>query len=1312
MSFDLVSSALFGQTEETSSAMPYLIAAAKILIAIPLPVMAGVMLARWLRMKDYGWRLAIIFCSLCMAAVFVTSFPLRLGVDLKGGVILVYEIDQQAVRGEGEEAVQVSSGDIDWNRLILRLTNRINPSGTKEIVVRRYGDWQIEIIIPDVDPIEVERIKKQISTAGSLEFRIVANTEDHEGIISLAEAQAQDSSRARSKFVTDDDGVAVAYWARVGREQDPVAGGIRPLKVQAAGDTIRNASTGEILIPDLREYTRAEHPLEQWLRDEGIKEIDILMATDDEINVTGDDLGMVSRGYDEVARPCVKFNMKGQGIGKMGALTRMNLPEEQREFYRRLGIMLDGVLLSAPRVMSVISDQGQITGQFTQEEVDFLVGILQAGSLPAALNKVPISENQIGAVLGEDTIEKGQRAIVISLGIVLVFILIWYRFAGIVACLALAANLLLILALMKFPLRAPLTLPGLAGLVLTVGMSVDANVLIFERIREELERGSALRMAIRNGFSRATTTIVDANLTTLITALVLYVIGTDQIRGFAVTLILGILMSMFTAIFCSRVVFDIFERTRRITSLKMMRLVGATHIDFIGKRKVAIAASAALIVIGLAATVTRGKQIFDIDFLGGTSVTMVLRQVVDEGDIRTRLDEEFSDVKVNGSSVQYSVNSVDVRDQPKGTVWKIDSSLEDVEQLESILEESFPVATHEMSFGELAETRVEIQTPPEEPADDDVQPPKEPAAKPDADEKPAETPGDSQPPTSDSKAKDKPAEKEAETTSTPDPEPKSKPAEEPMADAEPDDESAADETAPADESKPTAEPDDAEAPKAKKDAAPADKEAAKTEAKPAADEIPEEKPEPKPAPGKAEPAGDAKPSDEPEVAEGKPAEEESDPKSGKKAESDDAEPPDESEEPAADPKEDARRDDLPEDTMLAMAGLDGVLLAQADPKEDVEAVEAEPETTARETTPDDESTGPETTPDDETTGPATTETESAEDADDASAGADSETTTQEPPAGDATDSQDDGGATTDTETEAGPDTKPKVRLSTQTELTFDYEINGRTLEAEILEAAKAVDTPLTEDDVRIGVPEDNPDWSIDDSIGYTTWNVTLARDQASAEAIFDQMREKMIATPVWSSSSKIGGKVAGDTRLLAVYALLASLLGIVIYIWVRFQRVIYGLAAVVALVHDVLITLGAIAVSYWLAGLLGFLEFLQIEEFKISLPVVAAFLTIIGYSLNDTIVVFDRIREVRGKSPNLTEDMVNTSINQTLSRTLLTSFTTFVVVVILYFLGGAGIHGFAFALVVGVIVGTYSSIFVASPALLWMSGAMKASDQH
>ena len=189
-----------------------------------------------------------------------------------------------------------------------------------------------------------------------------------------------------------------------------------------------------------------------------------------------------------------------------------------------------------------------------------------------ALNKNPISRNFVESTLGNELRTKGIWAIGVSLALVLVFMCFYYRFAGVIATISLILNLALILALIMF-IQQPLTLTGLAGLVLTVGMSVDANVLIFERIREELDRGAALRMAIRNGFDKATVTILDANITTLFTALALYAIGTEQIKGFAVTLILGILMSMYTAIFCSRLMFDISERRGWLKKLNMRRVL-------------------------------------------------------------------------------------------------------------------------------------------------------------------------------------------------------------------------------------------------------------------------------------------------------------------------------------------------------------------------------------------------------------------------------------------------------------------------------------------------------------------------------------------------------------------------------------------------------------------------------------------------------------------------------------------------------------------------------------------------------------------
>jgi SecD/SecF fusion protein len=178
--------------------------------------------------------------------------------------------------------------------------------------------------------------------------------------------------------------------------------------------------------------------------------------------------------------------------------------------------------------------------------------------------------------------------------------------------------------------------------------------------------------------------------------------------------------------------------------------------------------------------------------------------------------------------------------------------------------------------------------------------------------------------------------------------------------------------------------------------------------------------------------------------------------------------------------------------------------------------------------------------------------------------------------------------------------------------------------------------------------------------------------------------------------------VAGNTQWLALEALVASMVMIVIYVWIRFQSIMFGFAAVLALIHDVVVTVGFLALSYWLAPYFGWA---MVDPFKISLAVVAALLTIVGYSINDTIVIFDRIREIRGKNPDLTEKMINDSVNQTLGRTLLTSGTVLIGTLILYFVGGEGIHPFAFAMLVGLISGTYSTVYIASPVLLWLKKA-------
>ncbi|MGE5193568.1 MAG: protein translocase subunit SecF, partial [Deltaproteobacteria bacterium] len=197
------------------------------------------------------------------------------------------------------------------------------------------------------------------------------------------------------------------------------------------------------------------------------------------------------------------------------------------------------------------------------------------------------------------------------------------------------------------------------------------------------------------------------------------------------------------------------------------------------------------------------------------------------------------------------------------------------------------------------------------------------------------------------------------------------------------------------------------------------------------------------------------------------------------------------------------------------------------------------------------------------------------------------------------------------------------------------------------------------------------------------------------------VRTTMQNTPTFDEVTTFESSVAGEAKQSAAIAVLASLIAIVAYVWFRFENVVFGLAAVVALAHDVLVSLGCVALGSYLANVQGVGPLLLLTDFKINMAMIAAFLTIVGYSLNDTIVIFDRLREVRGKNPVITKEMINSTVNQTLSRTLLTAFTVFITVVILYAFGGEGIHGFAFCMVIGSIAGTYSTVYIASPLVLF-----------
>ena len=287
-------------------------------------------------------------------------------------------------------------------------------------------------------------------------------------------------------------------------------------------------------------------------------------------------------------QPAVGFTFNAQGARKFGRLTGEHLPEEQGAFKYRLAILLDNLVMLGPLdQLSRSEDQGIIefgsagnVKEVSQADRDPPA----RASLPASVDPTPLLEEKIGPTLGKDTIDKGINAILVSMIVVPLFMIVYYRFAGLISVIALVMNMILLVGSMAV-FHSSFTLPGLAGLALTIGMAVDANVLVFERMREEAERGASMVQQIRNGFTRAWTTIFDAHVTTLLSGVVLYAIGTEEIKGFALSLILGMIWNLFTAVYVSRVLFDFWYARGWLKKLTMMKIMDRTNIDFIGPRK-------------------------------------------------------------------------------------------------------------------------------------------------------------------------------------------------------------------------------------------------------------------------------------------------------------------------------------------------------------------------------------------------------------------------------------------------------------------------------------------------------------------------------------------------------------------------------------------------------------------------------------------------------------------------------------------------------------------------------------------------------
>jgi preprotein translocase subunit SecD len=262
--------------------------------------------------------------------------------------------------------------------------------------------------------------------------------------------------------------------------------------------------------------------------------------------VTGRDLRDAQPTSDEFNKPAVRFMLTGEGGRRFGSFTGAHVNDS-------LAVVLDNKVQEVANIKEQINDEGRITGSFTDQQAKDLAMVLRSGALPASIKY--LQESVVGPSLGADSIKAGVRAAIIGMAAVLVFMLIYYRGAGINADLALILNLVILLGFLGFS-GATLTLPGIAGIILTVGMGVDSNVLIFERIREELRNGKTAPSAVEQGFAHAWVTIVDTHVTTIVSAAILFIFGTGPVKGFAVTLTFGLLANLFTAVFVSRVIFD------------------------------------------------------------------------------------------------------------------------------------------------------------------------------------------------------------------------------------------------------------------------------------------------------------------------------------------------------------------------------------------------------------------------------------------------------------------------------------------------------------------------------------------------------------------------------------------------------------------------------------------------------------------------------------------------------------------------------------------------------------------------------------
>jgi SecD/SecF fusion protein len=1129
-----------------------------IILFTTLAVTVGLLYAVNRYLRPFFWRITACFVPLALAGLVVASAVRRyeddgggfkLGVDLVGGTILVYEVDTSKQQSEykPEQLAEALKRRIDpndlknvtirpvsntrveiilptgglhqaqiedraWKELINEVSAQWPPPPAKDLdvglgqvpeLVNRVRDQHTEAKIQDIEDFialhyktaggrkdvtgeEIQHTKELISQVGSLEFRILANEQDDGEALKAGQAYMDNLAnkpelerlalagkpppppvpsegkgvrlppRGILGFPVDHGNLKGNFtysWIELGKEERRALN----LDNAAKDDPARSAewkrfadNRGKaLIIPSGQRlvYSRVCQDLHLPPELRKAKAIEYFMLTrDPEIDrvsgqpkaVTGSDLASAKADLDQYLKPNVSFHFNTRGGDLFYDLTSKNAPmgSEGSKFERHLAIVLDGQIMSDAVIRSAIRTDGQITGNFTQKKVDDIVSILRAGALPATLKSQPVSENTMSATLGAETIMKGEISVGFAFAAILLFMLVYYRFAGLVACIALMANLLLTIAFMVL-VSATFTLPGLAGLVLMLGMAVDANVLIYERLREERDRGASLALSIRNGYDRAFPTIIDTHLSSIFTAIVLYAVGNDQLKGFGVSLTVGLFISLFTSLYMTRLLFDLWLARNWLHKLSMFKLFSRPNIDFMSIRYYWFTATILLTIFGITVFVLRLPDGLNIDFNGGTAYGGELTKPMELQALRSLLDEKAQKERLQVDSV----TEISAGTKPAYEIIYRDSGGGQTKRL--------------VHFANL-------------PSEDTV-------------------------------------------------------------------------------------------------------EKRQKKVKEWAEQLPDLTVE------QIFPGFGASSSGGSHLFTVRTSEKER---------------------------------ELVEASISRLLGdkLKRIEMEKYEISKDGKHVEL---------------------------------------------------------------------------TFVDPQRKDDVYASPgQVSMLLEREFQRLDIQAQFGITGEGKNSQGRFGRMRIELTEPvNPPSKL-------------------AEALAATQRE-FAERPQPDRLENFDSQLAAETQQRAMYAILASWSAILLYLWFRFGSWTFGLATVLCLIHDLFFTLGIIAFCHYIhQGMPGLASALLIQDFKIDLPAVAALLTLVGYSTNDTIVVFDRIREVRGKNPELTPQMINDSVNQTLSRTLLTSFSVWLVVIVLYLFGGEGVHLFAFVMVIGVIVGTYSSIYIASPLLL------------